>query len=163
MANMKIRRVDEFGSPNLIGFADFLNPHHVMRAYMNGSEEDEEGRPIVEDAAVVEYEFANLNSQCCKYHFKNCRFYNCKFTRCNYEYAVFENCVLVECLIEDCVGTIHDVEKVGMAEPAREEPMLTNEEIEARYKCKCKTLQNKKFVKCIFTCDFCHKDTCRAA
>ena len=159
MANIQIKPVDDFGSPNLIGFADFLNPHHVMRAYMNGDAEDDEGRPIVENAAVFEYEFANLNSQCCKYHFKNCRFYNCKFTRCNYENAVFENCVLVECLIEDCVGTIHDVEKIGMDEPVREAPMLTNEEIEARYKCKCKTLQNKKFVKCIFTCDFCHKDT----
>ena len=130
-----------------------------MRSFLETEDADEQDRYIIDGLEVHGYDFINLNRICCRYHFKNCTFVRCNFINCNYEEAVFENCNLVASFVRETTGSILNIGSSSADTTMEAIPMLTNEEIETRYKCKCKTLQNKKFVKCIFTCDFCHKDT----
>lgn len=159
MATILLKRAREVGSPQRVEFPDYLNPHHVMRSFLETEDVDEQERYIIDGLEVFEYDFINLNRICCRYHFKNCTFVRCNFINCNYEEAVFENCNLVASFVRETTGSILNIGSSSADTTMEAIPMLTNEEIETRYKCKCKTLQNKKFVKCIFTCDFCHKDT----
>lgn len=124
----------------LLNGPDFINPIDLLFR-TRGSVSDVE----FIDAAISGF---NLDLSFVNDTFKNCVFVNCNFSRCEFENTDFVDCEFVDgCVFPE-----------GFT-PTTEGEMLTNEQIESRFKCKCKTLQNKKFVKCIFTCDFCHKET----
>lgn len=81
---------------------------------------------------------------------------NVTFERCVFKECDFENVTFIDCSMEDCDCSTS--RGISISPESKTVKLMTNEEIEKKFKCKCKTLQNKDYVKCIFTCDFCHKD-----
>lgn len=130
----------ETGQRYRIGGPDSLNPFELLIRSIG----------TLSNLVIFDTEFRDLNPENATYFMANTDFKNCRFINCDFSGCSTYNCMFADdCTFETCVH--------GPTTTRRS--MKTNEEIERQFKCKCKTLQNKKFVKCIFTCDFCHKDT----
>lgn len=139
-------KLDEDTETRSLVRPDGFNPMHMLMSTI--------GR--LTNMSIIDTGFNHLSRNDCMWNFHNIKFVNCAFFDCDFSRAAFSSCSFENC--ENIGSTFPDginVETNGTGVG----PMKTNEEIEREFKCKCKTLQNKKFVKCIFTCDFCHKDT----
>lgn len=158
-------KVQAEGNPNpsMINFPDFLNPFFAIRAYCGGTEFDSEtGLSVIKNVKIFDFTFSGMSSDAFTFVFKNVTFVDCQFIDCDTNLATFNDCRMIHCELIRTSGAILEVTQGVDATLCRDRPTVslkTNDEIEREFKCKCKTLQNKKYVKCIFTCDFCHKDT----
>lgn len=153
-------KIQRAGSTDIsvINAPDYINVFHVIRVAVSPELVSESDLYVISDVTIYDHTFEDMNTLATRYAFKNVSFVNCKFIRCGFELAEFEDCRCVNCEFVSTSGRILDVpndEEISRT-PTR---LRTNDEIEKEFKCKCKTLQNKKYVKCIFTCDFCHKET----
>ena len=130
----------ETGQRYRLGGPDSMNPFEILIRTVG----------TLSNLVIFDTEFRDLNPDNATYFMANTDFKGCRFINCDFSGCSTHNCTFADdCVFETCVH--------GPTTTRRS--MKTNEEIERQFKCKCKTLQNKKFVKCIFTCDFCHKDT----